>query len=116
MGVKMTKYPPGFLDIKAGVFNFPLPFFGARHKNPLRAFGNSTLKRVKGRVNICGYNCPITGYAVQFFQDLMAFLPGLHVLEEPEIENDIETVVRKRNIENVRHQRFGDFVVLFPLI
>lgn len=116
MGVKMTKNPPGFLDIKTGVFNFLLPFFGACHKDPLRAFGDSTLERVERCVNICGYNCPIAGYAVQFFQDLIALFPGLHVLEEPEIENDIEAIVRKRDIENIRHQRFGDFVMLFPLI
>ncbi len=116
MGVKMTKNPPGFSDIKAGIFNFPLPFFGVRHKNPPGAFSDSTLERVERCVNICGYNCPIAGYAVQFFQDLIAFLPGLYVLEKPEIENDIKAVVRKRDVENVRHQRFGDFVMLFPLI
>jgi len=116
MGVEITKYPPGFSDIKAGVFNFPLPFFGACHKNTSGAFDDFTLERVERCVNICGYNCPITGYAGQFFQYLMAFFPGLHVLEKSEIENDIEAVVRKRNIENVRHQGFGDFVMLFPLI
>jgi len=55
-------------------------------------------------MNICGYNCPVTGYAIQFFQDLMALFPGLHVLEKPEIENDIEAVVRKRDVKNVRYQ------------